>query len=409
MSQYRVAVVGATGAVGTVMRAKLRERGFPAETIVPFASERSEGRELDGVPCRVLSDESIQGFDLALFSAGATTSREWAPKFVEAGAVVVDNSSAFRKDPEIPLVVSEVNPDALEGHRGLIANPNCSTMQLMVALKPIYDAAGIDRLIVSTYQSVSGTGVKAVKELEDQTRAALAGEPLPDATIYPHHIAFNVLGGAGNFAEGDDHTDEERKMMFETRKILGDEDIRIAVTCARVPVRASHSESVSSRDPRRPLGRGRARAAGEHAGARAGRRSGDARLPDGALRGRPRRGLRRPPAARSRRIRAACRCGSSATTCSRARRPTRSRSQRFCTTRPDSGSGYRLSGHTREDLPQDGRGTTDREGRGPPFPFNGNADGVKLSSVLFPEVPPGRTSRRRPIKAGNAMGAGRRR
>jgi aspartate-semialdehyde dehydrogenase len=245
MSQYRVAVVGATGAVGTVMRAKLRERGFPAETIVPFASERSEGRELDGVPCRVLSDESIQGFDLALFSAGATTSRAWAQKFVEAGAVVVDNSSAFRRDPEIPLVVSEVNPEALEGHRGLIANPNCSTMQLMVALKPIYDAAGIDRLIVSTYQSVSGTGVKAVKELEDQTRAALAGEPLPDATIYPHHIAFNVLGGAGNFAEGDDHTDEERKMMFETRKILGDEDIRIAVTCARVPVRTSHSESVS--------------------------------------------------------------------------------------------------------------------------------------------------------------------
>ncbi|WP_028067318.1 aspartate-semialdehyde dehydrogenase [Solirubrobacter soli] len=242
---YRVAVVGATGAVGTVMRAKLKERGFPAETIVPFASERSEGRELDGVPCRVLSDESIQGFDIALFSAGATTSRAWAQKFVDAGAVVVDNSSAFRKDPEIPLVVSEVNPDALEGHRGLIANPNCSTMQLMVALKPIHEAAGIDRLIVSTYQSVSGTGVKAVKELEDQTRAALAGDALPDPAVYPHHIAFNVLGGAGNFPDGDDHTDEERKMMFETRKILGDESIKIAVTCARVPVRSSHSESVS--------------------------------------------------------------------------------------------------------------------------------------------------------------------
>jgi aspartate-semialdehyde dehydrogenase len=245
MSQYRVAVVGATGAVGTVMRAKLRERGFPAETIVPFASERSEGRELDGVPCRVLSDESIQGFDIALFSAGASTSRAWAQKFVDAGAVVIDNSSAFRRDPEIPLVVSEVNPDALDGHRGLIANPNCSTMQLMVALKPIHAAAGIDRLIVSTYQSVSGTGVKAVKELEDQTRAALAGEALPDPAVYPHHIAFNVLGGAGNFPEGDDHTDEERKMMFETRKILGDESIKIAVTCARVPVRNAHSESVS--------------------------------------------------------------------------------------------------------------------------------------------------------------------
>ena len=251
MSQYKVAVVGATGAVGTVMRAKLKERGFPAETIVPFASERSEGRELDGVPCRVLSDESIQGFDIALFSAGATTSRAWAQKFVDAGAVVVDNSSAFRRDPEIPLVVSEVNPDALEGHRGLIANPNCSTMQLMVALKPIHDAAGIDRLIVSTYQSVSGTGVKAVKELEDQTRAALAGEALPDPTIYPHHIAFNVLGGAGNFPEGDDHTDEERKMMFETRKILEAPDIGISVSCARVPVVSSHSESVNvqTRDP----------------------------------------------------------------------------------------------------------------------------------------------------------------
>jgi aspartate-semialdehyde dehydrogenase len=245
MSQYRVAVVGATGAVGTVMLAKLKERGFPAETIVPFASERSEGKLLDGVPCRVLSDESIQGFDIALFSAGATTSRAWAQKFVDAGAVVVDNSSAFRRDPEIPLVVSEVNPDALEGHKGLIANPNCSTMQLMVALKPIHEAAGIDRLIVSTYQSVSGTGVKAVKELEDQTRAALAGEALPEPTVYPHPIAFNVLGGAGNFVDGDDHTDEERKMMFETRKILGDESIKIAVTCARVPVRSAHSESVS--------------------------------------------------------------------------------------------------------------------------------------------------------------------
>ncbi len=241
----RVAVVGATGAVGTVMRQKLRERGFPAGEIVPFASERSAGKELDGVPCRVLADDTIQGFDLALFSAGASTSRAWAQKFVDAGAVVVDYSSAFRRDPEIPLVVSEVNPEALHDHRGLIANPNCSTMQLMVALKPIYDAAGIDRLIVSTYQSVSGTGVKAVRELEEQTRAALEDAPLPEAQVYPHPIAFNVLGGAGNFVDGDDHTDEERKMMFETRKILGDESIRIAVTCARVPVRNSHSESVS--------------------------------------------------------------------------------------------------------------------------------------------------------------------
>ena len=191
MSQYKVAVVGATGAVGTVMLAKLKERGFPASEIVPFASARSAGKELEGFgTIRALDDESIQGFDIAIFSAGATTSREWAPKFVAAGAVVVDNSSAFRRDPEIPLVVSEVNPEALEGHKGLIANPNCSTMQLMVALKPIYDAAGIDRLNVSTYQSVSGTGVKAVKELEDQTRAALAGDaaPGPHDLPAPHRV-----------------------------------------------------------------------------------------------------------------------------------------------------------------------------------------------------------------------------
>src|SRR5262245_17569068 len=242
---HRVALVGATGAVGTVMRAKLKERGFPASAIVPFASERSAGKRLDGETVRALSEDSIQGFDLALFSAGGSTSGEWAPRFVEAGAVVIDNSSKWRRDPEVPLVVSEVNPDALHDHKGLIANPNCSTMQLMVALQPIHAAAGIDRLIVSTYQSVSGTGVRAVRELHEQTRHVMAGEPLPPAEVYPHPIAFNVLGGAGNFAAGDDHTDEERKMMFETRKILGDESIGISVTCARVPVTSSHSESVN--------------------------------------------------------------------------------------------------------------------------------------------------------------------
>ena len=256
---YRVAVVGATGAVGTVMLAKLRERGFPAREIVPFASARSAGKELEGVgTIRPLSDETIQGFDLALFSAGATTSGEWARRFVDAGCVVVDNSSRFRRDDDIPLVVSEVNPHALERHNGLIANPNCSTMQLMVALKPIHDAAGIERLIVSTYQSVSGTGVKAVTELEEQTHAVLHGLEPGEPQVYPHPIAFNVLGGAGNFADGDDHTDEERKMMFETRKILGDESIAINVTCARVPVRNSHSESVTL-ETREPLSVERAR------------------------------------------------------------------------------------------------------------------------------------------------------
>jgi aspartate-semialdehyde dehydrogenase len=255
MSGYRVAVVGATGAVGTVMLAKLRERAFPARDIVPFASERSAGRMLeDGSVVQTLREDTIQGFDLAIFSAGATISGEWGPRFVEAGCVVVDNSSRWRMTEEVPLVVSEVNPEALERHRGLVANPNCSTMQLMVVLKPILDVAGIERLIVSTYQSVSGTGVRAVEELRAQTRAELAGEPAPEPAVYPHPIAFNVLGGAGNFKDGDDYTDEERKMMFETRKILEAPDIGISVSCARVPVISSHSESVNvqTREPLPP-------------------------------------------------------------------------------------------------------------------------------------------------------------
>jgi aspartate-semialdehyde dehydrogenase len=249
----RVAVVGATGVVGTTMRTLLREREFPAREIVAFATERSAGRELeDGLVVRALNDDAdLTGFDLALFSAGAGTSREWAPRFVEAGATVVDNSSAFRRDPDIPLIVSEVNPHALERHNGLIANPNCSTMQLMVALAPIHRKAGIERLVVATYQSVSGTGKKAIDELDAQTNASLRGADMPAPQVYPEPIAFNVIGAAGNFADGDDHTDEERKMMFETRKILEDESIGIAVTCVRVPVRVCHSEAVNvqTREP----------------------------------------------------------------------------------------------------------------------------------------------------------------
>ncbi len=248
----RVAVVGATGVVGGTMLQVLAERGFPADEIVLFASERSRGAEIDGRPVQVLDDDAdLSGIEIALFSAGAGTSRAWAHRFVEAGATVVDNSSAFRKDPEIPLVVSEVNPHAIARHRGLIANPNCSTMQLMVALAPIHRAVGIERLVVSTYQSVSGTGKQALDELDEQTRAAIAGETVPAPTIYPEQIAFNVIGAAGNFVDGDDHTDEERKMMFETRKILEDDKIGVAVTCVRVPVRTSHSESVNvqTREP----------------------------------------------------------------------------------------------------------------------------------------------------------------
>ena len=196
-------------------------------------------------------------------------------------------------------MVAEVNPDALEGHKGLIANPNCSTMQLMVALKPIHDAAGIERLIVSTYQSVSGTGVKAVDELEDQTHAALHGEPLPRADDLPAPIAFNVLGGAGNFADGDDHTDEERKMMFETRKILGDESIAIAVTCARVPVRNSHSESVTLQTRDAALASsGRASCSGPCPGSTWSTTRRRHAYPTALGAAGPRRGVRRPPAPR---------------------------------------------------------------------------------------------------------------
>jgi aspartate-semialdehyde dehydrogenase len=252
MSGVRVAVVGATGAVGRTMLAVLREHEFPASEIVPFATPRSEGRDVDGLTVRALTPEAdIGGFDIALFSAGAGTSREWAHRFVEAGATVIDNSSAFRRDPEVPLVVSEVNPQALEGHRGLIANPNCSTMAMVVPLAPVHRAAGIERLVVATYQSVSGTGKKAVDELEAQSHASLHGMEMPAAEVYPEPIGFNVIGAAGNFAAGDDHTDEERKMMFETRKILGDESIGVAVTCVRVPVRVSHSLAVNiqTREP----------------------------------------------------------------------------------------------------------------------------------------------------------------
>jgi aspartate-semialdehyde dehydrogenase len=240
--------------------ALLRERSFPADEIVPFASARSAGTTIDGRAVQVLDDAAdLSGIDIALFSAGASTSRQWASKFVDAGAVVVDNSSAFRRDPSVPLVVSEVNPGALAHHRGLIANPNCSTMQLMVALAPIHRSVGIERLVVSTYQSVSGTGKKAVDELDAQARASLQGTEMPAPEVYPDHIAFNVIGAAGNFAEGDDHTDEERKMMFETRKILGDESIGVAVTCVRVPVRVSHSISVNVQT-REPITADRARA-----------------------------------------------------------------------------------------------------------------------------------------------------
>jgi aspartate-semialdehyde dehydrogenase len=249
---YRVAVVGATGQVGTLMLQLLRERGFPASEIVPIASERSAGRELDGgLIVRALSDETIEGFDIALFSAGGSVSGEWAPRFVAAGATVIDNSSRWRMQADVPLVVSEVNPDDLASHSGIIANPNCSTMQMVVALKPLYDAAGIERLVISTYQAVSGTGKQAVDELLAQSHALLHEQQIEPPRAYAHQIAFNALPHAGSFAPGEDHTDEERKLINETRKILGDDSIAISATCVRVPVVTGHSETVNvqTREP----------------------------------------------------------------------------------------------------------------------------------------------------------------
>ncbi len=252
---YRVAVVGATGQVGTLMLQLLRERGFPAGEVVPFASERSAGRVLDdGSVVQGLSEEAIQGFDIALFSAGGSTSGEWAPRFAAAGATVIDNSSRWRMQDDVPLVVSEVNPEALEGHAGIIANPNCSTMQMVVPLKPIQQAAGIERLVVSTYQAVSGTGKRAVEELLDQSHAVLHDRPIAAPEQYAHQIAFNALPHAGSFAPGEDHTDEERKLINESRKILGDQTIRVSATCVRVPVLNGHSLAVNieTREPLSP-------------------------------------------------------------------------------------------------------------------------------------------------------------
>jgi aspartate-semialdehyde dehydrogenase len=243
---YRVAVVGATGQVGTLMLRLLRERAFPAREVVAFASERSVGRELEGgLIVQGLSEESIQRFDIALFSAGGSTSGEWAPRFAQAGAVVIDNSSRWRMSADVPLVVSEVNPEALDSHRGIVANPNCSTMQMVVALKPLQAEAGIERLVISTYQAVSGTGKRAVDELLDQSHALLHERDIEPPDAYAHQIAFNALPHAGSFAPGDDHTDEERKLINETRKILGDSAIAISATCVRVPVVNGHSEAVN--------------------------------------------------------------------------------------------------------------------------------------------------------------------
>jgi aspartate-semialdehyde dehydrogenase len=259
---YRVGVLGATGLVGTTIIELLARRGFPVAELRPLASERSAGKTIEFgskvLTVQAVSDETIQNLDLVLSSAGGSVSAEWTPKLVEAGATVVDNTSYWRMHDDVPLVVAEVNPDALEGHKGIIANPNCSTMQMVVALKPLYDAAGIERLVISTYQAVSGTGKGAIDELRAQARAVVGGYDVPAPEIYPHQIAFNVLAQAGSFPDGDDHTDEERKLINETRKILGDPEIKVSATCIRVPVETGHSEAVNV-ETREPLDPERAR------------------------------------------------------------------------------------------------------------------------------------------------------
>ena len=245
--KFNVAVMGATGAVGSRMATILEERDFPVEEIRFLASSRSEGKKIKfknkDIPVQVLGHDSFKDIDIVLASAGADRSREFAPSAVKAGAVVIDNSSAFRMDPAIPLVVPEVNPRAISRHKGIIANPNCSTIQMVVALKPIHDKAKIKRIVVSTYQAVGGAGQKGIDELQAQTPVVLSGK---EAKIekFQHQIAFNLIPHIDVFLDNG-YTKEEMKMVNETRKIMEDDSIQITATAIRVPVFISHAESVN--------------------------------------------------------------------------------------------------------------------------------------------------------------------
>lgn len=245
---WNVAVVGATGAVGAQMIECLEERDFPVGKIKYLASSRSAGEILEfrGKPVmvEVLAHDSFEGVDIALFSAGGERSKEFCPSAARAGAVCIDNSSAWRMDPEVPLVVPEVNAHAIAGYtkKGIIANPNCSTIQMVVALKPLHDFAAIKRVVVSTYQAVSGAGRKAIAELDAQVKDLLNGRPA-ECEVYPHRIAFNCLPHIGSF-EPNGYTGEEMKMILETRKIM-EADIRVTATAVRVPVFYGHAESIN--------------------------------------------------------------------------------------------------------------------------------------------------------------------
>lgn len=247
--KYNVAIAGATGAVGGAMLDVLQRRNFPINELRLLASERSVGKKISfrgqELEVQLLSKDAFEGIDIALFSAGAQRSLDFAPAAAAAGAVVIDNSSAYRMDPEIPLVVPEVNPHAIASHskRGIIANPNCSTIQMLVALKPILDKVGIKRLVISTYQAVSGTGAKAIEELENQVKAYADSKELK-TSVYPYQIAFNCLPHIDSFLENG-YTKEEMKMVNETRKIFEDDTIGVTATAVRVPVFYGHSEAVN--------------------------------------------------------------------------------------------------------------------------------------------------------------------
>ena len=259
---YDVAVVGATGAVGETMMRVLEERNFPVGTLYPLASERSEGKivQFKGKNIRVqnLAEFDFSKVQIGLFSAGGSISAEFAPKAAAAGCVVIDNTSHYRYEKDIPLVVPEVNPDKIAEYktRGIIANPNCSTIQMLVALKPIHDAVGIERINVATYQAVSGTGKEAIEELAVQTRDLLNGQPTK-AEVYPKQIAFNALPHIDVFQENG-YTKEEMKMVWETRKIMEDADILVNPTAVRIPAIYGHSEAINV-ELKRPMSAAEAR------------------------------------------------------------------------------------------------------------------------------------------------------
>ncbi len=249
MKQYNVAVAGATGAVGNEMVKVLEERNFPVKSLTLLASSRSVGKTMSfhgqDVNVEELKEDSFKDIDIGLFSPGGSVSLKFAPIAAASGCVVIDNTSAFRMEPDVPLVVPEVNEHAIALHtkRGIIANPNCSTIQMVVALKPLHDAAKIKRIVVSTYQAVSGTGQKAIRELEDQVLAIYNMKPI-EKKVYPHQIAFNVLPHIDSFLDSG-YTKEEMKMVNETKKIMEDDSIAVTATTVRVPVFYSHSESVN--------------------------------------------------------------------------------------------------------------------------------------------------------------------